>query len=326
MYVTNIVNDLKKKKEELHGDVDSELYLLDPEFYILCKLFSEKTGKSVDYKKYTDDCKQKDDDDNMIEENKQIDYIRSVHYGYSSKDKKNGLIYCGRTFVPKNCLVYLRCGLVSGLPCKDCIKRLENELENVYVKTDEVRQSKKKKGGSDNDEGKEVKVLSLFKICKEEINERDKLGRALLRKYKNNINNNDNDNDNNNNNNKEANAKKYTALLKKASWVPSIKNLLLGGIQCDMCSTRYYSQYMPFLCMRVGISVDGSKSNSDPKLFTAKICAKCAVDFMCKNGKGSKDIADVELIDKKEKGESGNKDEVKYKTRLGYKSGKYIYV
>lgn len=301
MYVTNIVNDLKKKKEELHGDVDSELYRLDPEFYMLCKLFSEKTGKNVDYKKYTDDCKQNKGIENMVGEDKKIDYIRSVHYGYFSKNgkiEKNGLIYCGRTFVPKNCLVYLRCGLVSGLPCKDCIKRLKKELNDVY--------------GKDGKDEK-VEVLSLFEICKEEINERDDLGRAFLGKYR-------------NGGKDDANAKKYTSLLRRAGWVPSIKNFLLGGIQCDRCSTRYYSQYMHFLCKREGICVGGL--NDSVKFFTAKICAKCAVNFMCDNNMGIKGIAEVDFTKgnptKDEgKGKDGNENK-KYETRIGYKNSKYI--
>lgn len=281
--------------------MDSEIYLLSPEFYLLCKLFSEKTGKNVDYKKYTEDCK-KLELKKSIDPAKEIDYIRSPHFGYSDEKTKNGLIYCGRTFVPKNCLVYLKCGLLNGLPCENCRKKIRAIFKKYYGDV----------------------VFTMFDICIEEIRQRNCLSLSILERYR-----------TLEEEEKVAEKKKYSSYLRKAGWVLSLKNLLLGGIQCDKCSSRYYSYYMPFICERVELKNEGNSAKIKSTMFTGKICAKCALEYMLKNPDKDKsvelkDIKEVTFSETSGEGKKGagdnNKKPNKCQTRKGYKNGKLGYL
>lgn len=334
LYVTEIVNDLKKKKEEFHGDVDGKLYLLDPKFRLLCEIFTAKTGKKVELEKYIEDCDKNSTYESIFEKKivNKTEYIRSPHFGYENesgdeKDRKKvvSLIYCGRTFVPKDCLAYLKCGDISGLPCDGCLNKLKNVLEE-YTPKKGITDTSRKGNDKNAPDGKEHKMYNLFEICKEEILQRMRLGKAILKNYS-------TPDDKN-----ETEKKMYSNMLKKASWVPSLKNYLLGGIQCDKCSVRYYSHYMPFLCEQV--DVDSIIKGYKAKLFTAKICAKCVLNDMM-NKKCSKDGKDGELKiydkgvkgvpipkqdneqDKQEKTDDGKKHKP-YAIRDGYKNGKDI--
>ena len=187
--------------------------MLDPEFRMLCEIFTERTGCNVPYYKYVDDTKKDVNVESLFSDDDRVTPMCSLHYGLNPNGKKNGLIYCGRTFVPNNCIVYLKCGYLSGLPCEDC------------------REILKKKGGpidSKNYNGSkyDYSVQTLFDMCKNEVeNVKDAKQSQSISKS-----------------GQGGNATKKTELNSV------LKKLLVGGVQCDVCKIRYYSFYMPFVC------------------------------------------------------------------------------
>ena len=109
--------------------------MLDPEFRMLCEIFTERTGCNVPYYKYVDDTKKDVNVESLFSDDDRVTPMCSLHYGLNPNGKKNGLIYCGRTFVPNNCIVYLKCGYLSGLPCEDCREILKKKAGQLTLKT-----------------------------------------------------------------------------------------------------------------------------------------------------------------------------------------------
>lgn len=226
-----------------------------------------------------------DDDSDSDEEEESYDDINYVsgsedddgkdeahRRGKSRKDKKkeikfvpNGLIYCGKTYMPKGYLCHLKCGPLSGLPCPDCRYVLREALNEMIIKYSKVQASGGQRVGIVRDFLPSIedikKKYEKFDISLGSVNLKDFRVKTLM----------------------EICSEEYEKFeLRLKSGKNRIKNYLLGGVRCDKCRVRYYSFYRPFLCYYTSFKGDSGDPRSRVDFLAYKICTKCA--FMNFNG------------------------------------------
>lgn len=306
-FVDKIIDDLKKERDENKENFTEETYQFDSEFLELTNEFYNISKVTVPLEHYIADSKNNVNERLYKIHNElpnDINMYYNTHIGFDivtegnegendeeddekdEMDEKgpiirkkeqtikfvpNGLIYCGRTYMPKGYLCHLKCGPLSGLPCPDCryvLNEVLRETINTYYKSraenspvrdllPKVDDFKKKFSKFDISMGnisiRDFRVRTLMEICSEEYEKFE---------------------------------------LKLKSGKNRIKNYLLGGVRCDKCHVRYYSFYRPFLCFYTSFKGNSAVPKPRVDFLAYKICTKCVFTNFSSEGIHGRDFDD----------------------------------